>query len=171
MKHQDAVALIRAAVGDCNGGWADLGCGTGTFTRALVDICGPNTHILAVDQDAAALDELARWAERHAAGIRTLRADFAGPSTELRDASFDGILLANSLHFVRDAEAVLARLTRALRAPSRVARGGRVVLVEYDRRDANEWVPYPVPRDRLTTLGEGAGLSPFVVTATRPSRY
>ena len=173
MEHQDAVGLIREAVDDAGGIWTDLGCGTGTFTRALVEIIGTNSHIVAVDQDAGALHELGRWAERHGPGIVTVRADFTRPTevAELRDGSFDGILLANSLHFVRDADAVLARLVRALRPPAGGARGGRVVIVEYDRKDANRWVPYPISRDRLRTLAVSAGLSVPVVTATRRSRY
>lgn len=173
MEHKDAVALIREAVGHSAGAWADLGCGTGTFTRALVDILGTNSEVIAVDQDAGALDVLRRWAERHAAAIVTVRADFTRPSelADLRDGSLDGILLANSLHFVSDAETVLARLVRALRPPGRGVGGGRVVIVEYDRREANAWVPYPISRDRLPLLAAKAGLSNPVVIATRRSRY
>lgn len=173
MKHQDAVALVREALGDCAGAWADLGCGTGTFTRALVDIIGSHGRIIAVDQDAGALDELRRWAVQHAPGIVPVHADFTRVSelAELRDEPLDGMLFANSLHFVRDADTVLARLVPALRPRARRSPGGRVVFVEYDRRDANPWVPYPIPRDRLPTLAVKAGLSVPIVTATRRSRF
>lgn len=173
MRHQDAVALIRDAVGPAADAWADLGCGTGTFTRALVDLFGPNSRIIAVDQDPHALDVLRRWSERHAPGVLTIRADFTRLSelAELQDGSLGGILFANSLHFVREADTVLARLVRALRPPGLGARGGRIVLVEYDRKDANRWVPYPISRERLPALAEGAALSLPVVTATRASEY
>jgi ubiquinone/menaquinone biosynthesis C-methylase UbiE len=173
VRHQDALALLRDAVGHSAGAWADLGCGTGTFTRALADILGSQSRIIAVDQDAGALDELRLWAERHAPGVVAVRADFARPSEilELRDGSLAGLLFANSLHFVRDADAVLASLVRMLRPAARGAPGGRVVLVEYDLRDANPWVPYPISRDRLPALAMNAGLSVPVVTATRRSRY
>lgn len=173
LRHRDAVALVRDAVGHSAGAWADFGCGTGTFTRALVDILGSQSRIIAIDQDAGALDELRRWAERHAPGVVEVRADFATPSEiiELGDDSFAGMLFANSLHFVRDADAVLERLVRILRPPARGVPGGRVVFVEYDRRDANPWVPYPISRDRLPALARNAGLSAPVVTATRRSRY
>ncbi len=49
--------------------------------------------------------------------------------------------------------------------------GGRVVLVEYDRRNANPWVPYPIAVSRLTELADAAGLGRFTVTATRPSAF
>jgi hypothetical protein len=60
-------------------------------------------------------------------------------SMNTSEANSDGMLLANSLHFVRDAAAVLARLA------ARVRPGGRVVLVEYDKRRASPWIPYPIP--------------------------
>lgn len=173
MKHQDAAALIREAVGHSTGPWADLGCGTGTFTRALADILDAGSRIIAVDQDASALGELRHWAEQHAPGVVTVHADFTRASelVELCDGSFGGLLFANSLHFVPDADAVLARLVRLLRLPTGNDPGGRVVIVEYDRRDANPWVPYPISRDRLPTLAVKAGLGAPVVTATRRSRY
>jgi hypothetical protein len=40
VRPEDSVALIREAVGHSAGAWADLGCGTGIFTRALADILG-----------------------------------------------------------------------------------------------------------------------------------
>lgn len=173
MIERDAVALIRDAVGRSTATWADLGCGTGTFTRALVHLLGSDRRIIAVDQDATALDELRRWAERHAPGVATVQADFTKTSdiAELRDGSLGGMLFANSLHFVPDADTVLARLVRLLRPPAPGAQGGRVVIVEYDRRDANPWVPFPISSDRLPQLAANAGLSVPVVTATRRSRY
>src|SRR5690348_15805937 len=104
LRQGDAVALVCEAVGRSAGAWADFGCGTGTFTRALVDILGAQSRIIAIDQDAGSLDDLRRWAERQAPGVVEVRADFATPSEiiELRDDSFAGMLFANSLHFVRD---------------------------------------------------------------------
>jgi hypothetical protein len=45
------------------------------------------------------------------------------------------------------------------------------VIVEYDRRTANRWVPYPIPVDRLTELASSAALTDPRVVATRPSEY
>ena len=80
-------------------------------------------------------------------------------------APLDGILLANALHFVRDAERVLSGLVKQLRP------GGRVIVVEYDRREASQWVPYPIPASRWLQLAESAGLTDPTITATRPSAY
>ena len=48
---------------------------------------------------------------------------------------------------------------------------GRVVLVEYERRAASRWVPYPIPLARLAALTASAGLTSPSITATRPSAF
>src|SRR4051812_8048173 len=137
MEIRDAVSLIRDAVGQGAGKWADLGAGGGTFTRALVEILAPDSTVYAVDSNARALASIRADATR----VITVKADFtsAFELPMLGDDLLDGILFANSLHFVRDAQATLTRLVRRLRV------GGRVVIVEYDRRAASQWVPYPIP--------------------------
>jgi ubiquinone/menaquinone biosynthesis C-methylase UbiE len=164
---RDAVGLIADAIPYGAATWADLGAGDGTFTRALVELLGPGARIYAVDRDARALGGLRRWAAREGANVVAVEADFTR-SLELPglgDARLDGLLLANALHFVRDAEVVLARLTTLVQP------GGRVVIVEYDRRAANRWVPYPISIERLPTLAASAGLSTPTITATRPSTF
>jgi len=79
--------------------------------------------------------------------------------------TLDGILLANALHFLPEPALVLQRLARWLRP------GGNVVLVEYDRRRANRWVPYPIEKRRLAEIAERAGLSAPVIGGSMPSRY
>jgi trans-aconitate methyltransferase len=169
MKTGDAVALIRDAVAGRGGIWADIGAGRGTFTRALDELLvergapGPETRIYAVDRDPLAVAELEAWASSNARNVEVIQADFtlnfSLPSPP------DGILLANALHFVPDAGAVLHRLTRMMRP------GGRVALVEYDLREANHWVPFPVSIADLRALASSAGLTRFTVSERRPSTY
>ena len=166
MNRRDAATLIEQGVGGRGGVWADLGAGSGTFTRALIDVLGQGITVYAMDRELAAVAALRELARASHARIVAVQDDFTTDAA-LADLPelLDGILLANALHFVRDAGAVLARWTRRLR------RGGRVVLVEYDRRGANRWVPYPIPISNLPVLAREAGLASFTVTATRPSRY
>ena len=163
----DAAALIEGAVRKGSRTWADLGAGDGTFTRALAAILGKAATIYAVDRDARALASLGRWAKREGANIVTVEADFTRPFDlpRLDDPGLDGLLLANALHFVRDTAVVLGRLVERLRP------GGRVVIVEYDRRAASRWVPYPIGVDKLAALAAGAGLSAPTIAATRPSAF
>jgi SAM-dependent methyltransferase len=159
----EAVALIEAAVPRRNATWADVGAGDGTFTRALVELLGPASRVYAIDRDARAVASLRRWAEREGASVMPVETDFTLP-LELPEL-LDGLLVANALHFVRDAAAVLAGLAALVRP------GGRIVIVEYDRRAASRWVPYPISTDRLPALAASAGLSTPMITATRPSAF
>jgi ubiquinone/menaquinone biosynthesis C-methylase UbiE len=163
MNTREAVALIEAAVPRDSSTWADIGAGDGTFTRALVELLGPEARIYAIDRDARGLASLRRWAAREKANVISVEADFTEP-LELPEP-LDGLLVANALHFVHNADVVLAQLTSLVRP------GGRVVVIEYDRRAASRWVPYPISSNVLPKLAAAAGLSAPTITATRPSAY
>lgn len=167
MNTRDAIALIGGAIPQRGGTWADLGAGDGTFTRALAELLGPDSRIYAVDRDAGAVAALERWAAKAAPNVIPVTADFTRPFDlpGLGEAMLDGMLLANALHFIRDANIVLARLAAWVRP------GGRVVIVEYDRRAASRWVPYPIPVARLPALAASAGLSTPTIAATRSSLF
>ncbi len=167
MNDRDAVALIAGAVPQRAGVWADIGAGDGTFTRALAERLGPEGRVYAVDRDARALGALERRVAGAAAAVIVVRADFTRPFALPGVAAprLDGLLLANALHFVSDADAVVGRLAGWLRP------GGHVVLVEYDGRRANRWVPYPIPIARLGDLAHAAGLTAPEISATRPSAF
>jgi len=148
--------------------WADFGAGDGTFTAALADLLPPGSRIYAVDRDPRAVKALARRAaERAAVAVVTVLGDVTRPIElpGLDGRPLDGMILANTLHFISGAAATLERLVRLLRP------GGRVVLVEYDRRAASRWVPYPISATQLPELAASAGLAPPVITARRPSAF
>ena len=164
MNHADHVALIRAGVEGGGNAWADLGSGTGAFTLALADILGPRAIIHSVDLDLSALrrqaaDMAARFPE-----VRLVQqsANFNGP---LDLPSLDGIVMANSLHFVADKAPLLLSLVAHLRA------GGRFVLVEYDADEGNPWVPYPLSFGSWIDLAAEVGLRQTRRLASVPSRF
>ena len=162
MQPDDAITLIHSSVTGHEGTWADLGAGRGTFTRALSQILGADGRVIAVDSDAREMADLQTWASAEAPNVTAIAGDFTGT---LDLPPLDGVLLANALHFVKDQTGVLARLVKLLRPD------GRVVLVEYDRRSASRWVPYPISIAGLPTLARAAGLSRFTVAESRPSNY
>jgi ubiquinone/menaquinone biosynthesis C-methylase UbiE len=167
MDVHEAIELIGAAIPRGVATWADLGAGEGTFTRALAELLDRGSRLYAVDRDARALAVLERWAVKTTPEVIPVRADFTKPFElpGLEGAALDGVLLANALHFAPDGDEVLARLARWL-APQ-----GRLVIVEYDRRPASRWVPYPVPFERFEALAARAGLSTPRHVASRPSAY
>ena len=168
MDTRDAIALIAGALPKHGSAvWADFGAGDGTFTRALLELLGSEARVYAVDRDATALAAIDLWPSAVRANVTPVVADLTRPFDlpGLGETLLDGALFANTLHFIRDAADVLARLV------SLVKPGGRVVFVEYDRRAPSRWVPYPIPSARLPALAASAGLTRPVVTTTRPSTY
>ena len=164
---REAAALIASAVQVGGGTWADIGAGNGTFTRALAELLGPDSRIYAIDEDARALRTLELWAARAKANVIPVVADFTGPFElpDVDERGLDGMLAANALHFVQNPAGVLTRLAE------RVRPGGRVVVIEYDRRRASRWVRYPIDSGRLPEIAAHAGLTAPTFTATRPSLY
>lgn len=177
MTERDAIDLIAPAIegapagpsiaGDSAPRWADLGAGSGTFTRALASILGPHGTVEAVERDDAARTELSRLASRQPAlraEITVNNADFTRP---LPFRNLSGVLLANALHFVpySEQEAVL-RLLETCLAPI-----GRIVLVEYDRANGNQWVPYPVSFPKFVALCRAAGFADPIEVGRVPSAF
>lgn len=166
MKQDEAIALIGAAVTEGAGTWADLGAGAGTFTRALASLLGPKGTVFAVDRDARALREIAgsRGDGRPRAQIQTV----VGDLTERLDLPpLDGVVIANALHYVPYADQ--ARVLRQV--ASLTTASAPLVIVEYERRNANPWVPYPITLALLGDLAREAGLGQPTPLATRPSRF
>ena len=178
MDHADHVRLLRDGVlsGDARGErseagligfWADLGAGEGAFTLALADLVAEGSTITAVDRDAAALRDLERAFARFARGreaprVTTKRGDF---TEDQGLGTLDGIVMANSLHFVKDKAHVLARVHAALRT------GGRLLLVEYDIDRGNDWVPYPLSFETWKGTATASGFAEPTLLATVPSRF
>jgi ubiquinone/menaquinone biosynthesis C-methylase UbiE len=165
VNHEDHVALLAGGVTQGEGGtWADLGAGSGAFTLALADLIGPHGIIHAIDRDRASLAELrsAFVSEVPQAELRIQSADF---TRRLDLSGLDGIVMANSLHFVEDKSAVLALVRGYLK------HGGRLLLVEYDSDRGNTWVPHPLSFETWRDVASEAGFVETRCLATVPSRF
>jgi ubiquinone/menaquinone biosynthesis C-methylase UbiE len=164
VNHTELVGLLRDGIDAKSGSWADLGAGEGAFTLALADLLGPGAHITAVDRDAGSLRGLLAEMGRRfpGTGLDVVVADFTRP---LSLSSLDGIVMANSLHFVRDKSPVLARVRQMLRP------GGSLIVVEYGSDRGNPWVPHPFSYKRWEQMAAGAGFESTRLLATVPSRY
>jgi ubiquinone/menaquinone biosynthesis C-methylase UbiE len=165
VNHADHVTLLAGGVTQGEGGtWADLGAGSGAFTLALADLIGPHGIIHAIDRDRAALAEL-RSAFVSAVPRAELRARVADFTRRLDLADLDGVVMANSLHFVEDKTAVLALVRGYLK------HGGRLLVVEYDSDRGNDWVPHPFTFETWRGLARDAGFVETRKLATVPSRF
>ncbi len=114
--------------------WADLGCGSGLFSFALAHLLAAGSTIHAVDRNPVVLQEQNRLVD---VVIQPLQLDFETDPLPFRD--LDGILMANSLHYVSGKKALLNKLSASLKP------GGSFLIVEYDTdKPAPPWVPYPL---------------------------
>ena len=159
MTLDEAAALIADSRID-GMAWADLGCGEGTFTLALATLMPRGGVIHAMDDDRSALQRIPP--SFAGTSIVTHAGDFT--RAPLPFDQLDGVLMANSLHYVADPHALLHACERAL------ARR-RFLVVEYDTDRANRWVPYPVGKAALARLFSMAGYGRVEMLGSRPSVY
>ncbi|WCT14240.1 class I SAM-dependent methyltransferase [Mucilaginibacter jinjuensis] len=155
MTHEEAVSFIKNAVkGNQLQYWADLGCGNGTFTRALAELLPEGSPITAVDRERQRLD-----IDR----VNFVRADFVKDNLQLEE--LDGILIANALHYVADKAALITRLEPQFSAQP------CFIIIEYDTDRRNPWVPYPIPFDKLKLLFALLGYQRVSRVSERRSAY
>jgi SAM-dependent methyltransferase len=94
--------------------------------------------------------------------VEYVQADFTRP---LDLPPLDGLLMANSLHFVKD-KAPLVETLRGYFKP-----GGRFVLVEYNADRGNPWVPHPLSYPTWEALARRTGLASTRLIGRHPSRF
>jgi len=141
--------------------WLDLGCGIGLFTLALAGHLPPGSKIVAIDKDEEALKKIP--ATVNDVVIQTMAADFVFDAFDIKEV--DGILMANSLHYVKNKETLLRKLISSMKT------NGIFLIVEYDRQAGNQWVPYPLTIDAAKTLFKSLGYPGFHVLNKRPSVF
>lgn len=141
MTLHEALALIEKAVpllprpGQAQN-WADLGCGSGLFTTAIARLLPAGSTVYGVDTNPTL---------PHSSSIIPLKADFKKESLPLND--LDGILMANSLHYVKEKTAIIQKL-RGYMQPD-----APFIIVEYDTDvPVPRWVPYPLSYAYLSKL-------------------
>lgn len=161
MTNQEALALIKQGIDDTGKPqvWADLGCGSGTFTNALAHLLAPKSHVFAVDKHPQQLN----IENNQGVSVQFLDADFEHSAFDF--PLLDGILLANSLHFVEHKEALIKRLEKYL-SPKK-----NFLIIEYETLDANQWVPFPVDFGRLKELFTALGYKSITQLAVQNSVY
>lgn len=164
MDHNDHVFLLRKGVPNPGGVWADFGSGAGAFTLALADLLGPTGTIYSVDKDRAALREQERAMRSRFPGttVSYIAGDF---TRRLELPPLDGIVMANSLHFLREKDAML-QLVRGYLKPD-----GRLLIVEYTTDHGNMWVPYPFSYGTWEKMARKNSFSTIQQLATVPSRF
>jgi SAM-dependent methyltransferase len=159
---KEAIDLIRFPVSNNSKQiWADLGCGDGLFTRALASLLPKGSSIQAIDIDEKAMRKIPN--EFEGLGIEKSVMDFASDAIAFHQ--LDGIIMANSLHYVKDKESFLIRMIDSLKT------GGQFLLVDYDMAKPNAWVPYPLPIETVEMLLLNCGMESFKILNKRKSVF
>jgi ubiquinone/menaquinone biosynthesis C-methylase UbiE len=160
MQLEEAIQLIDKAPVDNKHPtqWADLGSGAGLFAQALSTLLAPASKLYAIDQSKQTIK-----AVRDDVAIEFLQADFTNINITL--PLLNGIVMANSLHYVRNKPALIQNLKPYLHP------NAGFIIVEYDLQKANQWVPYPVNPGELQQLFFNEGYSKFEITGTKKSAY
>ena len=161
MRVADATILIEAGVPDKiqNTTWADLGCGSGIFTNALATLLGDGSKIYAVDKENQHL----KIHETGKMKIEFVMLDFI--KDHLPFFGLDGIVMANSLHYVKDKRTFIEKTKKHLKA------NGQLIIVEYDTLRQNRWVPYPISFEKLTQTFSASGFTFIKKIGERSSVY
>jgi ubiquinone/menaquinone biosynthesis C-methylase UbiE len=136
---------------------ADIGAGTGLFTRLMAAKVGKEGTVYAVDISAPFLRHIADEAKRlDQPQVKTVRA--AQNRTNLPPGSIDLAFICDVFHHVEHPGPWLATIHTALRP------GGRLVLIEFDRAraGASAFVKSHVRADREQILKQfvAAGFEP-----------
>ncbi|MGS2737619.1 class I SAM-dependent methyltransferase [Sinomicrobium sp. M5D2P17] len=158
MKTKEAIALIEPAGNKLtsSGNWADLGCGTGLFSIALSYYLPNGSTVFAVDKTKSFRPDTGK--------VRFIQADFLKDTLPLEE--LDGILMANSLHYVKDQSVFLRSLHPYLKP------GARFIIIEYDKTvPVSAWVPYPVSFARLGQLFRSLGYTSVEKIGEKASLY
>ncbi len=158
--------LLAPGITRPGGVWADVGSGIGYFTLALCQLLGPSAEIFSLDKNSRALEKQKRGLGKLVpeAHVHYIATDF---TQRLDLPPLDGIVMANALHYVRleQQERVLAAIASHLKPE------GVFILVEYEVRFGNPWVPYPVNYSSFEYLASEAGLRDVRRIAAMPSSF
>lgn len=158
-EHRD-IATAKEAILDATGlkpgdEVADVGAGTGLFTREFARRVGKTGRVYAVEIAPAFLNHIAAQAAK-SGDDDVITPVLAGPDkTHLPPESVDVVFLCATYHHFEHPERNLASIVRALRP------GGRVILIDFDQaRAKNEFAREHArgPKETYIAEFEKAGL-------------
>ena len=143
-KPVELVAALELRPGACV---ADLGAGTGYLSRYLSAAVGPTGTVLAVEVEPNLVTHLRERAEQeHTDNVVPVLASFDSP--RLPPAGVDLILVVDTFHHIDD------RITYFQRARRFLRRGGRVAVVDWEKRELPVGPPPDHKLDRQQVIDE-----------------
>lgn len=147
---------------------ADLGCGTGFFTRRIARAVAPSGKVYAEDIQPQMLDLLKKYvAEEGITNVIPVLGTETDP--KLPRGRMDWILLVDVYHEFQEPAPMLAKIREALKP------GGRIALVEYRAEDPSVAPDIPPPHrmsiEQILREWEPAGFEMVERIETLPSQH
>jgi ubiquinone/menaquinone biosynthesis C-methylase UbiE len=162
-KPEELVAALGLRRGQCV---ADLGAGTGYFSRLLSAAVGPTGTVLAVDPEPNFVAHLRERAEREgSANVVPVLASLDNP--RLPAGIVDTVLIVDTYHHIDDRVAYFRRLRQALRGP------GRIAIVDWQKRElpVGPEMDHKLAREQVVHEMETAGYRLVEEPAILPYQY
>ena len=163
-KPDEVIAAMKLRDGEVV---AEIGCGTGFFSRRLARAVGPHGKVYAEDIQPEMLDLLQKYASQDGdANIVTVLGSEIDP--KLPEGQMDWILLVDVYHEFQEPAPMLAKIRKALKP------GGRVALVEYRAEDDSALHISPSHRmtmDQILEEWQPAGFELAERIETLPSQH
>ena len=128
---------------------ADVGAGSGLFTRLFAKAVGPTGTVYAVDIGEKLLAHID--AEAKAAGQTNIRTVLGtAHTTSLPSTTIDVVFISDTYHHFEYPEAMLASIKTALKA------GGKLVIIDFKRveGESSDWILKHVRAGQTTVVGE-----------------
>jgi hypothetical protein len=124
---------------------------------ALASLLPPESYITAIDKSHQHLPAISNGIK---IGFR--KTDFVNEPITV--SPLDGVLMANSLHFVVNKPKLIRQLENVF------TNRPKFLIVEYDTTRSNPWVPYPISFQKLDNEFTGLGYQTLKL-AESPSRF
>src|SRR5205085_1291085 len=145
---------------------ADLGAGTGYFSRRLSQAVGAGGTVFAVETEPNMVAKLRERSEQEAtANLVPVLASFGNP--RLPPRAVDLVLIVDTFHHLDDRLTYLRRLAAALKP------GGRVAIVDWEKHDMPVGPPaeHKLAREQVVRELESAGYQLRESPAVLPYQY
>ena len=162
-KPEEVVKALGLSPGMCV---ADLGAGTGYFSRYLARAVGEGGTVLAVDPEPNLVVHLRERSEKEkTANVVPILASFDNP--RIPAASADVVLVVDTFHHIDDRVGYFRRLRRALKP------GGRVAIVDFKKKNLPVGPPpeHKLRRSEIVSEMESAGYKLVAQPDVLPYQY
>lgn len=140
---------------------ADIGAGTGFFSRAAAEIVGESGRVYAVDMSAEMLSRL----KRRGVPANMTTVESQEYTIPLESDVVDFSLMAFVVHETEDTPRFLAEVQRITMT------GGRIAIVEWEKQEEEHGPPMDERMSREEIIGRLAGFSVVASGVLNPSHY